>query len=133
MRYTRNLNVREDRHMSTPTVDHLHPHDYQGRVPHRLPAQVIRELSVLQPCKAITAIVVEWLSILAAIALCEAVWHPLVYGAAVIWIGARQHALTVLGRDKPVPPIRPTTGVCRQYPAAVRAKDGPAETSLRRP
>ena len=85
--------------MSTPTVDHLHPHDYQGRVPHRLPAQVIRELSVLQPCKAITAIVVEWLSILAAIALCEAVWHPLVYGAAVIWIGARQHALTVLGHD----------------------------------
>jgi len=85
--------------MSTPTVDQLHPHDFQGRVPARIPAQVIRELSVLQPRTAITAIVVEWLGILAAIALCESVWHPLVYVAAVIWIGARQHALTVLGHD----------------------------------
>ena len=85
--------------MSAPTVDQPHPHDFQGRVPNRLPAQVIRELSVLQPRKAIAAIVVEWLGILAAIALCEAVWHPLVYIAVVVWIGARQHALTVLGHD----------------------------------
>lgn len=85
--------------MSAPTVDQPHPHDFQGRVPDRLPAQVIRELSVLQPRKAIAAIVVEWVGILAAMALCEAVWHPLVYACAVVWIGARQHALAVLGHD----------------------------------
>jgi len=85
--------------MSTPTVEPSHPHDFLGRIPNRLPAQIIRELSVLQPWKAMAAIVVEWVGILVAIALCEAVWHPLVYGAAVIWIGARQHALTVLGHD----------------------------------
>ena len=37
MRYTRNLNVREDRHMRAPTVDQSHPHDFQGRVHDRLP------------------------------------------------------------------------------------------------
>jgi fatty acid desaturase len=85
--------------MSVTPVEQAHPHDFHGRVPDRLPAQVIRELSVLQPWKAIAAIVVEWVGILAAVALCEAMWHPLVYVAAVIWIGARQHALTVLGHD----------------------------------
>src|SRR2546428_730973 len=99
MRCIRKRKVREDKCMNTTTVDQAHPHDFQGRVPERLPAQVIRELSRLRPRKAIVAIVVEWVGILAAIALCEAVWHPLVYVGAVVWIGARQHALTVLGHD----------------------------------
>jgi fatty acid desaturase len=76
-----------------------HPHEFQGSVPDRLPAEIIRELSVLRPGKAIQAILVEWLGIAAAIALCEAVWHPILYVLAVVWIGARQHALTVLGHD----------------------------------
>ena len=77
----------------------VHPHEFQGSVPDRLPADVIRELSVLQRGKAIQAILVEWLGIAAAIALCEAFWHPILYIFVVIWIGARQHALTVLGHD----------------------------------
>jgi fatty acid desaturase len=76
-----------------------HPHDYQGLVPERLPAQVIRQLSVLEPRKVAMAIAAEWASILAAIGLSVTVRHPLVYAAAVVWIGARQHALTVLGHD----------------------------------
>jgi fatty acid desaturase len=85
--------------MTATNVEQLHPHDFQGRVPARLPGQVIRELSVLRPHKAIAAVVLEWVYILAAIALCEKLRSPLVYAAAVIWIGARQHALTVLGHD----------------------------------
>jgi fatty acid desaturase len=77
----------------------VHPHEFQGSVPDRLPAEIIRELSILRPRKAIEAILVEWLSIAGAIALCEALWHPIVYVFAVVWIGARQHALTVLGHD----------------------------------
>ena len=76
-----------------------HPHDFQGSVPDRLPGEIIRDLSVLRPGKAISAIIVEWLGIAAAVALCEAIWHPVVYLFAVVWIGARQHALTVLGHD----------------------------------
>lgn len=76
-----------------------HPHEARAAVPDRLPPEVIRELSVLQPSKALAALVVEWLGIAAAIALCEILWSPLVYAFAVVWIGARQHALTVLGHD----------------------------------
>lgn len=85
--------------MSAAPVEPPHPHAFQGHIPAPLPAQVIRTLSVLQPWRALLALAVEWGSIVAAIAACEALWHPLVYGAAVIWIGARQHALTVLGHD----------------------------------
>jgi fatty acid desaturase len=85
--------------MLATSVEQAHPHDFQGRVPERLPSRVVRELSVLQPRKAVTAITVEWLCILGAIILCQTVRHPLVYLGAVIWIGARQHALTVLGHD----------------------------------
>ena len=71
----------------------------RGAVPDRLPPEVIRELSVLRPDRAIAALVAEWLGIAAAIALCEIWWNPVVYVLAVVWIGARQHALTVLGHD----------------------------------
>jgi len=76
-----------------------HPHDYQGRIPDRLPVAVVRQLSVLRPGKALGALAEEWAGIVAAIALCQAVRNPLLYAGAVIWIGARQHALTVLGHD----------------------------------
>jgi len=85
--------------MSATTVEQLHPHEFQGRVPGRLPARIIRDLSVLRPRKAIAAVALEWVHILAAIGVCERLRNPLVYAAAVIWIGARQHALTVLGHD----------------------------------
>jgi len=87
--------------MTAITVEQTHPHDFQGRVPGKLPTRVMRELSVLRPHKAITAVVLEWVYILAAIALCEKLRSPLVYAAAVIWIGARQHALTVAPAAQP--------------------------------
>ncbi|MBV9268173.1 MAG: fatty acid desaturase, partial [Acidobacteriaceae bacterium] len=80
-------------------IDAIHPHEFQGQVPARPSNGVLRRLSVLQPRRAVTALVVEWVGILAAIAICQIVRNPLVYVAAVIWIGARQHALTVLGHD----------------------------------
>lgn len=85
--------------MTASLIEQTHPHDFLGRVPERLPDGVIRDLSMLRPGKAILALLVEWVCIVAAIVLSETVRHPLVYVGAVIWIGARQHALTVLGHD----------------------------------
>jgi fatty acid desaturase len=85
--------------MTTTFALEPHPHESRGTVPDRLPAEIIRELSVLRPHKAIAAIVVEWVAIAAAIVLCEAAWNPVLYVLTVVWIGARQHALTVLGHD----------------------------------
>jgi fatty acid desaturase len=85
--------------MKEMIVEQNHPHDFQGRIPARLPGAVVRELSVLQPRKAIFALVVEWVGIAAAIAVSQTLRNPFVYVAAVIWIGARQHALSVLGHD----------------------------------
>jgi fatty acid desaturase len=85
--------------MTTTLAWDPHPHEPRGLVPDRLPAETIRELSVLRPHKAILAILIEWLGIAGAIVLCEAIWSPFLYVLVVVWIGARQHALTVLGHD----------------------------------
>jgi hypothetical protein len=63
--------------MKTMPALETHPHEFQGSVPDRLPAGIIRELSVLKPGKAIGAIFVEWLGIAAAIALCRRSGIPL--------------------------------------------------------
>jgi len=39
-----------------------------------------------------------WVSI-AAIALCTYFWHSVLYVLAVMFIGARQHALNIMGHD----------------------------------
>jgi fatty acid desaturase len=80
-------------------METTHPHDLQGRVPERLPAAVVRELSILRPARALLAVAEEWASIAAAIVICERFFHPLLYVLAVIVIGARQHALSVIGHD----------------------------------
>lgn len=76
-----------------------HPHDAVAGVPDRLPVAELRELSRLQPARALAATGIEWLGIAAAMALY--LWRPgvLSYLLAVVFIGARQHALTVLGHD----------------------------------
>jgi fatty acid desaturase len=76
-----------------------HEHDYVRGVPDRLPASIVRELSRIEPHRALFAVASEWLGIVAAIALY--MWRPgpLTLLAAVIWIGARQHALTVIAHD----------------------------------
>lgn len=76
-----------------------HPHDSRGVIPERLAPEVLRECSVLRPGLAIEAVVLEWVGIFAAIVLCELYWHPALYLLAVLWLGARQHALSVIGHD----------------------------------
>jgi fatty acid desaturase len=80
-----------------PVVEH--PHNTSRTVPERLPAAKIKELSALEPARALQATAGEWVSIAAVIALCSAFWHPALYVIAVLFIGARQHALIILGHD----------------------------------
>ncbi len=76
-----------------------HPHNTAKLVPERLPAAKIKELSQLEPARALTATAEEWLGIAAAIALSSYFWHPALYVIAVVFIGARQHALIIMGHD----------------------------------
>lgn len=82
---------------ANPVVQH--PHNTSRSIPERLPAATIKELSVLEPARAIAATAAEWASIAAAIALCTYFWHPALYVVAVVFIGARQHALLIIGHD----------------------------------
>ena len=94
--FLRSENPTED--ISTnPIVEH--PHNTSRTIPERLPPAKLKELSVLQPGKALIATAEEWAAIAAAIALCSYYWHPVVYLIAVMFIGARQHALLILGHD----------------------------------
>ncbi len=77
----------------------VHPHDLVGAIPERLEAQDVRRLSALSAGRALGAISVEWLAIAAAIgvAVYADAWPVSVL--AVVLIGARQHALTVIAHD----------------------------------
>jgi len=79
--------------------DTEHPHAYIEELPDRPPMQVIRDLSRFNEFRAALAIIVEWLSIVAAIALGQHFWSVPLYLCAVVFIGARQHALLVLGHE----------------------------------
>ena len=69
-----------------------------GRVP-RLPWGVLRPLQHVDAGTCWRSVATEWLAVAAAVALCEIVWHPLLYVAAVVWIGSRQHALFLLAHE----------------------------------
>ena len=77
----------------------VHPHNTSRSIPERLTSEKIKELSRVEPAKAIAATAGEWASIAAAIALCTYFWNPLLYVLAVMFIGARQHALIIMGHD----------------------------------
>ena len=77
----------------------IHPHNSSRSIPERLPAATVKKLSALEPGRALAATAGEWVSIAAAIALCSFFWHPVWYAIAVMLIGARQHALIILGHD----------------------------------
>jgi fatty acid desaturase len=76
-----------------------HPHNTSRTIPERLPATTVKELSRLEPSRVLAATAGEWLSIAAVIALCTSFWHPVLYVIAVMFIGARQHALIIMGHD----------------------------------
>lgn len=82
---------------ANPVVEH--PHNTSRTIPERLPATEVKELSQLEPARALAITAREWVSIAAAIALCSYFWHPVLYLLAVIFIGSRQHALMILGHD----------------------------------
>lgn len=93
--------MHEDMSLDGNEVDE-HPHDLEVGTPDRLPSQVVRQLSVLSPGRALLAVAVEWAAIALAIAAFEmtpAPWVYALYIPLVIFIGARQHALTVIGHD----------------------------------
>lgn len=94
--FLRSANPLED--ISTnPIVEH--PHNTSRTIPERLPAAKIKELSRVEPARSLKATAEEWAAIAAAIALCSYFWHPALYLIAVMFIGARQHALMILGHD----------------------------------
>lgn len=76
-----------------------HPHDATTAVPHRIDAAVLRALSQLSPSRAFAAIAVEWTTIATAITIATLVDAWPVTVLAVVVIGARQHALTVISHD----------------------------------
>src|ERR687892_553858 len=74
-----------------------HPHNTTRFIPERLPPAKIKELSRLQPARAIVATAGQWATVAAVIALFTTFWHPVLYVLAVLVIGSRQHALLILG------------------------------------
>jgi fatty acid desaturase len=81
-------------------ADHLlHPHQSAAPIPARVPGHELRALSVLDSTRALSAIAAEWVGVGLAVALCQLGFHPALYVLAVMFIGARQHALAVIGHD----------------------------------
>ncbi|HWB78297.1 MAG TPA: fatty acid desaturase family protein [Nannocystaceae bacterium] len=80
-------------------MNEAHPHDAVAVVPDRIPAADLRALSQISDARAWLAIATEWAIIATAIAIgsTTASWPLRVL--AVLVIGARQHALTVLNHD----------------------------------
>jgi fatty acid desaturase len=82
-----------------PGDDVAHPHDLVDEVPDRLAPAIVRELSQLAPARALRAVAEEWLGVAAAITVAVVLDHPVADIAAIVFIGARQQAMTVLGHD----------------------------------
>ena len=59
----------------------------------------LKSLYQIHPLRHATQLVLNWLLILAAIYLSEVFFHPLAYGLAVLLIGNRMYALTILMHD----------------------------------
>jgi len=70
--------------------------NYAGMIPERLSGDVLRALSHVSVARSLFHIGLEMLGIAAAIALGEWLHRWYAYAAAIIWIGARQHALFIL-------------------------------------
>lgn len=71
---------------------HTHPHVASDK----LDPKIVRRLSELKPWVSMGYLVLDYISIFAAIILCNMYWHPLLYIVCVMWIGARQHAIGIL-------------------------------------
>lgn len=59
----------------------------------------LRDLSVLDQRKSVGAFALDWILIVAAIAISEKFFNPALYLLAVLFIGTRQHAIAILSHD----------------------------------
>ncbi len=62
----------------------------------RLDSAVLGDLSQLRPWRSLLQIALEWAGFLVVAVCCHTWFHPAFYVPAVLWIGARQHALIML-------------------------------------
>lgn len=65
----------------------------------QLDGAALREWSRVDNARSVAHLLLEPALVAGAIMLCEAWWHPALYVATVVWLGARQHALLVLMHD----------------------------------
>jgi fatty acid desaturase len=76
-----------------------HPDDSEEPLPDRLPPEMLRSLSHIEPVRALGPIAAEWLMIAGAIAVSELWRNPVLYVLVLMFIAARQHALLIIGHD----------------------------------
>lgn len=76
-----------------------HPHRPDAGAPLPLPITTLRELSRIDVGRALGTVVLDWLVIALAIGTALRLDHLAVTILAVLVIGARQHALTVIAHD----------------------------------
>jgi fatty acid desaturase len=69
---------------------------YYGKVPIRIPTDILRQFSELNPWITCGHILMEWIFLIGTAWLCTRYWHPLLYVAAVFWLGGRLHAFATL-------------------------------------
>ena len=80
-------------------LPNAHPDDFQGSIPRLIPSKDAKRLAQINTARAIGGLCLDWALIIAAIVVCERFRHPALYVLTIIFIGARQHALSVLGHD----------------------------------
>lgn len=76
-----------------------HPHESNEVLPERLTIDQLKGLMEINQPLVISTIFGEWMSIVGLIYLSNTYWYPWLYLVTVILIGARQHALLVIGHD----------------------------------
>lgn len=77
----------------------LHPHDSEETLPKRLTVKQLRDLMEINQPLVFGTIFAEWVGMIAAMYLSDTYWNPLLYFIVVIFIGARQHGLLIIGHD----------------------------------
>lgn len=71
----------------------------EHRWPVYIDAETIKRFSQLNPLRSTLAIIADWSIIILAIGFTHFYFNPLTYILAIMIIGARQHALGILGHD----------------------------------
>lgn len=73
--------------------------EFAGSAPRFIPHAVAQKLSRLKSTRSLLQIAWEWLAVGSSLMLTEHFWNPFIYVLAIMWIGARQHALGILMHD----------------------------------